>query len=59
VDNKAGIVHLSSSDGTLLEIPEDKLSPEDLNYLRSIDADKKAKHKVIPHLFHFLVHPLI
>ena len=59
VDDKAGAVHLSSADGALLEIPKDKLSPEDLNYLRSIDADKKAKSKVSPHLSHLLVHPLI
>ena len=33
------------------------MSPEDLNYLQSLDADKKAKHKVTRHLFHFLAHP--
>jgi len=35
VDYKAGIVHLSSSDGTLLEIPESKLSGDDQAYVRS------------------------
>ena len=46
VDYEAGIVHLSSSDGTLLEIPEGKLSPEDLTYVRSQDVYKKGKPKV-------------
>ncbi|KAF9648297.1 kinase-like protein [Thelephora ganbajun] len=43
VDYKAGIVHLSSSDGTLLEIPESKLSSEDLSYVRNVY--KKAQHR--------------
>ena len=35
VDYQAGIVHLSSSDGMLLEVPESKLSGDDLVYVRS------------------------
>ena len=50
MDYKAGIVHLSSSDGTLLEISEGKLSPEDLTYIRSLDVYKKGKRKVISYL---------
>jgi len=45
VDCKDGIVHLSSSDGRLLEIHESKLSSGDLNYLRSSDVYRKAHHK--------------
>lgn len=43
---KDGVVHLSSSDGTLLEIPEEKLSQDDLNYLHSQDVNSKARPKV-------------
>ena len=59
MDYKAGIVHLSSSDGTSLEIPEDKLSSEDLTYVRSLDVYKKGKPKVISSFFRFPVHSLI
>jgi len=47
VDYNTGVVHLSSSDGTPLEIQEDKLSTEDLNYIRSLDMHKRAQWKVI------------
>ena len=47
MDRKAGVAYLSSSDGTLLEISESKLSEDDLNYIRSIG------HKVTSYLFHF------
>jgi hypothetical protein len=46
VDHKDGVVHLSSSDGARLEIPEAKLSPEDINYLRSQDGHVKAPKRV-------------
>ena len=46
MDYNAGIVHLSSSDGMLFEIREGKLSPDDLDYVRSLDVYKKAQHKV-------------
>lgn len=46
MDYKAGIVRLSSLDGTLLEIPEGKLSPEDSSYVQSLDVYKKERHKV-------------
>ena len=59
MDYKAGVVHLSSSDGTLLEIPESKLSPEDLTYVQSLDGYKKEKRKVTSCLFFFPVHSLI
>ena len=36
VDRKAGVAYLSSSDSTLLEISESKLSEDDLNYIRSV-----------------------
>jgi hypothetical protein len=58
VDYKAGIVHLSSSDATLLEIPEDKLSPDDMDYVRSQDVYKEEKRKVTSYLFCFPVHSL-
>ena len=51
MDYKAGIVHLSSSDGTLLEISEDKLAPDDLDYLQAQNVYKKAQSKVISYLF--------
>lgn len=47
MDRKAGVAYLSSSDGTLLEISESKLSEDDLNYIRSVG------HKVTSYLFHF------
>ena len=59
MDYKTGVVHLSSSDGTLLEIPESKLSPEDLTYVRAQDIYKKGKHKVTSYLFRLPVHSLI
>lgn len=37
---KEGIVHLSSSDGSLVVIPEDQLSQDDLNYLESQNVHK-------------------
>ena len=40
---KNGVVHLSSFDGTPLEIPEDKLAPDDLTYLRSQDVYKRQR----------------
>ena len=43
---KDGVVHLSSSDGTLVEIPEEELSQDDLTYLRSQDVYNKARGKV-------------
>ena len=46
VGYKDGTVHLSSSDGTALEIPEVKLSSDDLAYIQTQDVYKKAKHKV-------------
>ena len=45
MDCKAGIVHLSSSDGVLLEIPESKLSGDDLVYIRS-QVYRKGQQKV-------------
>ena len=59
MDYKAGIVHLSSSDGMLLEIPESKLSGEDLNYIRSQDVYRKVQHKVTSYLFCVPFHSLI
>ena len=50
MDYNGGIVHLSSSDGTLLEIPEGKLSPEDFDYVRSLYVTKKGKHTVTSYL---------
>lgn len=58
VDYHAGIVHLSSFDGTLLAIPEGELCREDLNYVRSQDVYKMGKHDVTPCLFRFPVHSL-
>ena len=46
-----GIVHLSATDGILLEIPEAKLSPNDLTYIQSQDVYKKAQ-KVTSYLFY-------
>lgn len=47
MDHNAGVVHLSSSNGTSIEIHEDKLSTEDLNYVRSLDMQKRAQRRVI------------
>ena len=46
VGYRDGTVHLSSSDGTALEIPEIKLSSDDLAYIQTQDVYKKAKRKV-------------
>ena len=47
MDYLAGVVHLfSPNTGTLLEIPESKLSAEDLGYIRTLDVYKKAQRKV-------------
>ena len=45
--HRDGVVRLSSSDGTLFEIVEEKLSRHDLTYLRSQDVYKNAYPKVI------------
>ena len=42
---KEGVVHLSSSDGARLEIPEAKLAQEDIIYLRSQDMYEKARSR--------------
>jgi len=42
---KAGIVHLSSSDGVLLEIPESKLSGDGLGYIQ-LQVYRKGQQKV-------------
>lgn len=61
VGYNAGIVHLSSPDGTLLEIQEGKLSPDDFNHVRSLDVYKNWKRKVTSYPFelpaHLLTHP--
>ena len=46
VHYKNGVVHLFLSDGTLLEIAEEKLGEDDLMCLRSQDVYKKAQRKV-------------
>ena len=46
VNYKDGIVHLSSSDGTLLQIDERKLAQDDLLYLQSQPVYQKAQRKV-------------
>ena len=46
MDYSGGVVHLSSSDGAVLEIPESKLSPDDLDYVRSLYVHKKGRGKV-------------
>lgn len=53
VHYKEGIVHLSSSDGTLLEIAEDSLSLDDITYLHSQDVYQKAQLKVTRHSLAF------
>ena len=45
MDYKAGVVHLSSSDGMLLEIPESSLSEDDLGYVQS-QVYEKGQQKV-------------
>ena len=50
VDYSAGIVHLSSPDGTLLEIPEGKLCQVDIDHVRSRDIYKGGERKVGSHL---------
>ena len=49
VDCKGGVVHLSSSDGALLEIPEGRLAQEDITYLMSQDVYEmdRLERKVI------------
>jgi len=47
VDYNAGVIRLSLPDYTSLEIQEGKLSPEDLNYVRSLDVYKRAQRRVI------------
>ena len=59
MDYQAGVIHLSSFDGTLLEIRESKLSPDDLNYIRSKDVYKRAQVKVTSYYICFADHPLI
>jgi len=59
VDYKAGTVHLSSSNGMLLEVPESKLSMDDLNYLRSQEAYKKEQRKVTSNFFRLAFRSLI
>ena len=46
-----GVVHLSATNGILLEIPEAKLSPNDLTYIQSQDVYKKAQKKVTSYFF--------
>ena len=58
MDYQAGVIHLSSSDGTLLEIRESKLSADDLNYIRSQDFYKQVQGKVTSYIY-FADHPLI
>jgi hypothetical protein len=50
-DFRAGTVYLFSSDGTLLEIPEEKLAQDDLIHLQSQDVYKKPHHRVTSCLF--------
>lgn len=51
---KTGTIYLSSSDGTPLEIPECKLSKDDINYVQSLEVYRKAQRRVIFHTYHFL-----
>lgn len=53
MDYEAGTVRLSSSGGALLEVPENKLSGDDLNNLQPQDVYKKKQRKVTSHLFRF------
>ena len=55
----SGIIHLSSSDGAVLEIPESKLSRDDLDYVRSLYVHKKGRGKVISNLCRSPYHLLI
>jgi len=59
VDYSAGVVCLFSPDGTLLEIHESKLSPDGLNYVRSLDVDKRWKWKVTVYPIYFPTRSLI
>ena len=59
MDYEAGIVHLSSSDGILVEVPETKLSGDDQNYIRSQDVYRDAQRKVASYLFRVPFHSLI
>lgn len=60
MDYEAGIVHLSSSDEVLLEIPENKLSGVDRNYIRSWqDAYRRGQREVTSYLFHVPFYSLI
>ena len=59
MDHRAGVVHLSSSNGVLLEVRESKLSVDDINYLRSQDVYKKELRKVTSYLFRFPFRSLI
>ena len=45
VDYKDGIVHLSSPEGTLLQVDEHELGQDDLLYLRSQQMYQKAQRK--------------
>ena len=45
VGYKDGIIHLYSSDGARLEIPEVKLAQEDITYLRAQDGCEKCQPK--------------
>ena len=56
--NKAGVVHLSSSDGMLLEIPESSLSEDDLGYVQS-QAYRKGQQKATFYLVRVRFHSLI
>lgn len=56
---KNGIVHLSSSEGAILEIHEDKLCQDDLIYLQSQDVYKQAQGKVTFRPFYFPLDLLI
>ncbi|KAF9781279.1 kinase-like domain-containing protein [Thelephora terrestris] len=44
-DYKDGVVHLCTADGTFFEIPEERISRQDVDYLRSQDVYKKAFRK--------------
>ena len=59
MDYDGEIVHLSSSDGTLLEIFEGELSLDDLNYVRSLYVHRKGKRKVTSYHFCLPVRSLI
>jgi len=54
VDYQAGIVHLSSSDGTPPETRESKPSVDDLNHIQSQDVYKQVRRMVITLACYFL-----